>query len=130
MIRALAWLASAGLAALVVAGAWPTDEALTAGNVVGSARLGSSARAISVDDKKPAACSGITLTNLVIGGNGSNAPDLVLGSAGPDTLAGKVGNDCIVGGAGDDTINGGPGTDVCIGGPGTDTFSNCETAIP
>ena len=130
MRRALAWLACAGAPALVLAAAWPTDVALTASNVVGGARLGSSSSAISVDDKKPAACAGVTVTNLVVGGNGSNAADLLLGSAAADTLMGKNAGDCLVGGAGDDALNGGNGNDVCIGGPGSDTFTGCETAVP
>ena len=126
MIRAVAWLACIGGIAAV---AWPTEVALTAGNVVGSGQLGTSSRGITVDDKKPSACSGVSVTNLVIGGNGTNAADLVLGSAGIDNLQGKNATDCLVGGAGDDTLNGGNGNDVCIGGPGTDTFTNCETQI-
>jgi Ca2+-binding RTX toxin-like protein len=102
----------------------------TAANTVPASNLGSASQAITANTLKPAACNGITLTNLVIGNNGTAAADLVLGSAGVDNMNGAGGNDCILGGGGNDTIAGGAGTDVCIGGPGADTFNgNCETQI-
>jgi Ca2+-binding RTX toxin-like protein len=102
----------------------------TAANTVPASNVGSSSTPITANTLKPAACNGITLTNLVIGNNGTAAADLVLGSAGVDNMNGAGGNDCILGGGGNDTIAGGAGTDVCIGGPGTDTFNgNCETQI-
>jgi len=102
----------------------------TAANTVPGSNIGSSSAAITANTLKPAACNGITLTNLVIGNNGTAANDLVLGSAGVDNMNGAGGNDCILGGGGNDTIAGGSGTDVCIGGPGADTFNgNCETQI-
>ena len=102
----------------------------TAANTVPASKLGSSSTAITANTLKPAACNGITLTNLVIGNNGTAANDLLLGSAGVDTMNGANGNDCILGGGGNDTIAGGGGTDVCIGGPGVDVFNaNCETQI-
>ena len=102
----------------------------TAANTVPASNVGSSSAAITANTLKPAACNGITLTNLVIGSTGTNGNDLVLGSAGADTMNGGNGNDCILGGGGIDAIAGGGGTDVCIGGPGVDTFNaNCETQI-
>jgi len=106
----------------------------TAANAVPASNLGSSSQAITADMLKPAACAGITLTNLVIGNNGTNGNDLVLGTAAVDNMNGGNGNNCIFrgggGGGGNDSIAGGGGTDVCIGGPGTDTFNgSCETQI-
>ena len=102
----------------------------TAANTVPASNVGSSSTGITANTLKPAACNGITLTNLVIGNNGTAANDLLLGSAGVDTMNGANGNDCILGGGGNDTIAGGGGTDVCIGGPGVDVFNaNCETQI-
>jgi Ca2+-binding RTX toxin-like protein len=102
----------------------------TAANTVPASNVGSSSTAITANTLKPAACNGITLTNLVIGNNGTNAAELILGSAGADTMNGGNGDDCILGGGGIDAIAGGGGTDVCIGGPGVDTFNpNCETQI-
>jgi Ca2+-binding RTX toxin-like protein len=102
----------------------------TAANTVPASNVGSSSTAITANTLKPAACNGITLTNLVIGTNGTAGNDLLLGSAGVDNMNGGNGNDCILGGGGIDAIAGGGGTDVCIGGPATDTFNaNCETQI-
>jgi Ca2+-binding RTX toxin-like protein len=102
----------------------------TAANTVPASNLGSASQPITANTLKPAACNGITLTNLVIGNNGTAGNDLVLGSAAVDNMNGANGNDCILGGGGNDSIAGGGGTDVCIGGPGTDTFNaNCETQI-
>ena len=102
----------------------------TAANTVPASNVGSSSTAITANTLKPAACNGITLTNLVIGSTGTAGNDLLLGSAGVDTMNGGNGNDCILGGGGIDAIAGGGGTDVCIGGPGVDTFNaNCETQI-
>lgn len=108
-------------------------SALAATNSVPNTNVGLSQGAVAVDDLKPRPdCNGITVSNLVTGGNGGNADDLVLGTAGPDTgpLRGQNGNDCIVGGGGNDSLRGDGGADVCIGGAGTDTFhSTCETQI-
>ena len=108
-------------------------SALAATNSVPGTNVGLSQGAIAVDDLKPKPdCNGITVANLVTGGNGGNAADLVLGTAGADAgpLRGQNGNDCIVGGGGNDSLRGDGGTDVCIGGPGTDTVhSTCETQI-
>jgi Ca2+-binding RTX toxin-like protein len=109
--------------------------AMGAGNSVPGTRLGRQTSVINANALKPAACSALNLTAIVIcpsgGGNcnGSNANELILGSASADNIDGKNGNDCILGGGGNDAINGGNGTDVCLGGPGTDTFTNCETQV-
>lgn len=102
----------------------------TAANTVPASNLGSSSTAITADTLKPAACNGITLTNLVIGNTGTAGADLLLGSAGVDNMDGLAGDDCILGGGGNDNLRGSQGTDVCIGGPGVDTFHpSCETQI-
>ena len=102
----------------------------TAANTVPASNLGSSSTAITADTLKPAACNGITLTNLVIGNTGTAGADLLLGSAGVDNMDGLAGDDCILGGGGNDNLRGSQGTDVCIGGPGVDTFHpTCETQI-
>ena len=108
--------------------------AYAANNVVPVTHLTDQTTAVDPNQMKPAACSGITLTAIVVctGGicNGSNASELILGTSGDDNIKGKRGDDCIVGGGGDDTITGDNDTDVCIGGPGNDSFSNkCETQI-
>lgn len=91
--------------------------------------------AVTVDKKKPSACSGITLDTLVLAsaGGGTTASgsgnDLLLGTNSNDTLNGNGGNDCIIAGGGTNSLSGGAGTDVCIG-KVTDTFNaNCETQI-
>ena len=108
--------------------------AFAANNIVPTTRLTDQSQAIDANALKPAACSGITLTAIVVctGGkcNGSNADELIIGTNGYDDISGKNGDDCIIGGGGDDDIDGDNGTDVCIGGPGNDTFGNkCETEI-
>jgi len=90
--------------------------------------------AITANALKPAACSTLNLTAVVVctGGNcnGTNASELVLGTSGAETIRGKGGADCIVGGGGDDQLQGnGSNGDVCIGGPGNDTFTTCEIQI-
>ena len=102
----------------------------TAANTVPASNLGSSSQAITANTLKPAACNGITLTNLVVGNTGTAGADLLLGSAGVDNMDGNGGDDCILGGGGADNLRGSGGTDVCIGGPGVDTFHpSCETQI-
>jgi Ca2+-binding RTX toxin-like protein len=83
---------------------------------------------------KPAACSALNLTSIIICTgtatcNGTNAKELILGTANPETIQGRGGTDCIVGGGGNDSLIGNGASDVCIGGPGTDTFTTCETQI-
>ena len=102
----------------------------TAANTVPASNLGSANQAITANTVKPAACNGITLTNVVVGNNGTAGADLLLGSAGVDNMDGNGGDDCILGGGGNDNLRGSGGTDVCIGGPGVDTFHpTCETQI-
>jgi len=90
---------------------------------------------ITVNDLKPAACSGIAITHVqtgqgVIIGIG-NRNELILGGPEVNTIDGKLGDDCILGGGGDDDITGAQGTDVCIGGgQAGDTFTQCETVVP
>ena len=115
------------LSALIVLGA---ANAIAASNTVSSSRLDEVNSAITINNKKPAACT-MTLTAIVVctGGpcNGTGANELILGSPLADTIKGRGGNDCILGGDGNDTIQGNGGGDVCFGGPGTDTFTTCET---
>jgi len=105
----------------------------TATNTVPSTNVGQQQFAINANALKPAACSALNLTTLVLGANGTAGNDLILGPSVGSTLNGNGGIDCIVGGGGNDTINGngnGPGNnDVCIGGPGTDTLKKCKTTI-
>ncbi|HTX92590.1 MAG TPA: hypothetical protein VMC09_15365 [Anaerolineales bacterium] len=106
--------------------------ALAATNSVPATHIGRSTRAITADTLKPAICSSLTLTAIVIcpaGGGvctGTKASELIIGSPNNDTISGGGGGDCILGGAGNDAINGGNGNDVCIGGPGVDTFKSCN----
>jgi Ca2+-binding RTX toxin-like protein len=100
---------------------------------VPATKAGRTQLAVTPDALKPAACSGITLTALVIGNgvvNGTDASELILGGTGIDVMDGQKGSDCILGGGGADTIRGSQDTDVCIGGPGVDAFhATCETQI-
>ena len=118
------------LMSLILTGAL---SAFSAANIVPPTRIGQQIQAVTANALKPAECSPLNLTAIVIctGGicNGSNANELMLGTAGPDDIRGKNGDDCIVGGGGDDDITGDNGNDVCIGGPGNDTFRKCETEI-
>jgi len=103
--------------------------AVAAANTVPATRADYKVLLITVNDLKPAACAGISLTNLIIGSGtvtGTNGNDLILGSSGVDVIDGLGGNDCILGGGGDDTLTGGDGTDTCLGGFGNDSFSTCE----
>jgi Ca2+-binding RTX toxin-like protein len=108
-------------------------NAAAAGNVVPVTWLDDRRFSITTNDLAPAACGGISLTNIVtttgflgiMWGTGGN--DLILGRNAGDMILGLGGNDCILGGGGNDDIYGGGGTDVCIGGPGTDSFDQCET---
>jgi len=109
-------------------------SAVAATNTVPASRLDEVSSAINANALKPASCSAINLTKIVVCSgagacNGSNSNELILGTASADTIAGKGGKDCIVGGGGDDDITGSGGTDICIGGPGTDTFTACETQV-
>lgn len=121
---------AAGLFLLSVASIF---SAFAAGVSISPANVGTLSLAVSVDDFKPSACSGLALSNLVTGTGtitGTAGNDLILGSADADTIDGMGGNDCILGGGGDDTITGGADIDVCLGGPDNDSFLACEAEYP
>jgi Ca2+-binding RTX toxin-like protein len=103
----------------------------TASNTVPGTSVGRQQRAIDANALKPAACSALNLTRLVVGTTGTTGNDLILGPATGSTFNGGGGQDCMVGGAGTDTFNGnGPRAgDVCIGNGGNDRFRRCQTAI-
>jgi Ca2+-binding RTX toxin-like protein len=106
--------------------------AVAATNTVPPTRVDSRSVFFDINHLKPAACAGITVTNLVTGSGaltGSEGNDLILGGPGADEINGLGGSDCILGGGGDDLINGGDGNDICIGGPGSDAFTDCEGEI-
>lgn len=101
------------LAALAVA-----FSASAGSNTVPTTNIGTSAIPLSIAQLTPPECAHLTVSNIVYGGTGTNANDLVLGTAAGETLGGGNGSDCIVGGGGSDMLNGGNGNDVLIGGPG------------
>jgi Ca2+-binding RTX toxin-like protein len=105
--------------------------AFTAANTVPASHVGRQQFVIDANALKPAACSALNLTTLVVGTNGTAGNDLVLGPAAGSALSGGGGRDCIVGGGGNDVITGNGLTagDVCIGGPGTDIFVTCQTTV-
>lgn len=113
-------------AAVVFAISSFSTMALTAANVVPASRADLETRPVGVMELAPAACGGLALTNVIVGTNGTNANNLLLGDDDDNSMEGRNGNDCILGGGGDDAIDGGAGFDVCIGGAGTNTFSRCE----
>jgi Ca2+-binding RTX toxin-like protein len=111
-----------------------TLTAIAAGNTIPTTRLSSNTAAMNANAIKPAACSALNLTAIVIctgaaACNGTNAKELIIGTDSAETINGRGGTDCILGGGGDDSLVGSGGADVCIGGPGTDTFTTCETQI-
>lgn len=107
-------------------------SAFAAGISIPASNIEKQTIAVTAEDIKPAACAGLSLTNIISGSGtltGTPANDLIIGSALADTIDGGGGNDCILGGGGDDTLIGNEGTDVCLGGPGTDSFITCETEV-
>ena len=119
-------LAAVGALTLVL---FSAVTAIAATNTVPATRSDRKSAAIGINDIKPAACAGISLTNLITGAGtitGTDGNDLILAGAGADNIDGLGGNDCILGGGGDDSLTGGDGGDICLGGPGTDTFTTCE----
>jgi hypothetical protein len=119
------------LAILILASA---VSAVTAGNIVPPSRLDEYSNIVNVNSLKPAECSSITLTAILLcpagGGdcNGTDASELVIGSTADDVIQGGKGEDCILGGGGNDTLRGEQNNDVCIGGPDMDGFhQSCET---
>lgn len=118
------------LAVTVAALVGAAGSVVTAGNSVPTTYASETSSAITVQDKAPAACASMGLTNVVVGTTGGAAADLVLHGATGATVRGNGANDCVMGGGGNDAMQGNAGTDVCIGGPGTDTFAaSCETQI-
>jgi Ca2+-binding RTX toxin-like protein len=117
------------LFSLVVFGA---VYAIAAGNTIEGSRLDEISNALTLNSKKPAACT-MNLTRIVVctGGNcdGTGQSELILGTANGERIRGRGGRDCILGGDGDDNIIGNNGGDICIGGPGADIFNSCETII-
>ena len=109
-------------------------NAIAASNTVPGSHLTEQNTALTINTKKPAACT-MTLTSIVIctGGNCSgangNVNELIIGTSSGERIDGNGGRDCILGGDGDDDLRGNGGGDICIGGPGNDTFNKCETII-
>lgn len=110
-----------------------TMFAFTATNTVPVTRIGQQIQAVTANALKPAECSALNLTMIVIctggGCDGTGSNDLILGTAAGERIRGRGGSDCILGGGGDDQLVGNGSGDVCIGGPGNDTFSACTTQI-
>lgn len=108
-------------------------SAFAANNVVPVTRLTNQAQAITANALKPASCSSLTLSQIVVctGGNcdGSGQNELILGTSNAERIRGRGGDDCILGGGGDDDLVGNNKSDICIGGPGIDTFATCEIQI-
>jgi Ca2+-binding RTX toxin-like protein len=107
------------------------STAFAANLTVSGSNVGLESITVRANKLKPAACSGLDLTNIVSGSGtitGTNGDDLIIDSSGDDTINGLGGNDYILGGAGNDTIDGGDGeNDVCIEGSGANAYFNCET---
>lgn len=115
-----------GLVALIII---TSITAVAATNTVPSTRVTAQMLSFNINQLKPSACSGITLTNLVTGSGtltGTGGNDLILASSSADTIDGLGGDDCILGGSGDDSLTGNDGNDVCLGGLGNDVFTACE----
>jgi Ca2+-binding RTX toxin-like protein len=118
-----------GLVALIIIS---SVTAFAAANIVQTTNVTHQTVDVNINDLKPSACAGWTLTTLVTGASsiiGTEGNDLILGSPSPDTIDGLGGDDCILGGGGDDQVTGGSGTDICIGGPGSDSLTTCEGKI-
>jgi Ca2+-binding RTX toxin-like protein len=115
-----------GLFALIL---FSSVTALATTNTVPVTQMDEISIMIGLNDKKPPACEGWYLTNLITGAGtitGTDGNDLIMGSSAADTIDGLGGDDCIVSGGGDDSITGADGNDVCLGGPGSDTLVTCE----
>lgn len=116
-----------GLLTLIVVSA---ASAFAAGISMPASNVGLESVPVTAEDLKPAACTGLYVTNIVSGSGaltGTASNDLIIGSAGADTIDGLGGDDCILAGSGDDLITGNDGIDICVGGSGTDTFTTCES---
>jgi hypothetical protein len=121
-------------AAIVVAACigFAATSAYTANNAIPATSISQYTHSIGPNDLKPAACTSLTLTHLVLGntngGSGLGA-DLVLGTPSTDTITETVGHNCIIGGAGTDSITAStPPTDICIIST-TSTQKHCATII-
>ena len=129
--RMMKRLACVALCALILFGAFSAHAAAIA---VPATRLTDQTSAITANAIKPNACSGMTLTRVVVctGGNcdGSNANELMIGTSAGERIRGRGGTDCILGGGGDDHLVGNGKSDVCLGGPGSDTVTSCESSFP
>ena len=111
--------------------------AAAASNEVPVTGLGDTTVAKNANQFAPPKCAGMSLTNIVMIGNGNptDSNDLILGTSSVDTIRAGDGNDCILGGSGsdilygqggDDVIIGGPGFDICWGILGSNQFYECE----
>jgi signal peptidase I len=104
---------------------------LTATTNVPTSNVGASNKPRQIRDLRPAGCSSLSLTSIVIRtGNFTNTASnaLVLGDAGPNTITDNGTSNCIVGGGGKDSVNGDT-TDICIIGPTAGaTYKKCSTA--
>jgi Ca2+-binding RTX toxin-like protein len=121
-------IAAFGLLALIVVS---VATAFAAGITVQPSNIDAKSIAVTAEDLKPSACSGMTLTQIISGSGtltATSGNDLIIGSAGADVIDGQGGDDCILGGGGDDSLLGNEGSDVCLGGPGNDNFTDCEIA--
>ncbi|MEP7133812.1 MAG: hypothetical protein ABI904_02650 [Chloroflexota bacterium] len=119
-------LVTFGLLALIVIS---VATAFAAGITTPSSNVGYASALVTAEDIKPAACNGITLTQIISGSGtltGTSGNDLIIGSSSADTIDGLGGDDCILSGGGDDSITGGDGNDVCLSGAGNDVFTSCE----
>jgi signal peptidase I len=126
-----------GIALVVLVVAVLLATSFTATSTVPLSYAGTSSQALSIAQLTPAACAGLTLTNLVVATGptvtGTAGNDLIIGGSGTGTInyAGLDGTDCIVAGgtaATTNKIDGGKGIDVCIGpAAATNKFALCET---
>ncbi|HET7047832.1 MAG TPA: calcium-binding protein [Solirubrobacteraceae bacterium] len=90
----------AGLAAVVsVSGASASNDRLTVNSLAG-------------DDVIDA--SGVAAGSILLGLNGGDGDDIVIGGAGGDALTGGAGDDVLIGGSGNDTLDGGPGDNIVL----------------
>ena len=121
MIRKLVRLGTMGLAVMLLLN---LATAFSAKVTIPQSRVDYLTSAVGVNNLKPAGCSAITVTRLIVGSgtiNGVNGvSSLILGGPGADTITGGNWGDCIVGGGGNDNIKGRQGVDVAYGGPGSD----------
>lgn len=127
ILRTTVLTVATGLLVIIMAGAM---VAFATSNAIGASAIGDTRHSASANQMKPAQCSSLNLTNLIVATgaiSGTAENDLILGGSGADTISGEGGNDCILGGGGNDRLYGNSGTDVCIGGSGADILDDsCE----